>query len=497
MRCRSLAGELRRREVDVLFVCRELPGSLIPLLRNDGYAVVVLPAVPDYLSQKNHSGYASWLGVSQQTDAGETLAALQDYPADWLIVDHYGLDHEWESALRPCAKQVLAIDDLARTHDCDALLDQNWFGAQTGQRYAGRVDQHCSQFLGPRYALLHQAFAQLRRGMPGRECRLRRVLVFFGGVDSRNLTTQALQALKAPSLRDLEVDVVVGSANPHFRDIEQLVASRPGSVLHRGLPHLADLMARADVMLGAGGTTTWERCCLGLPAIVVAAADNQRGFTDWLTNAGVQFGLGNADQVTATDWQVMLERLRAQPQRLVESAENAMAITDGCGVLRIASMMEHRSPNLKIRRAVSTDEALLLDWANDPSVRQNAFSKEPIDSQTHKIWFRGKLADPACLILVGEDQYGLAVGQVRFDCQEGEGRIDISVDVALRKLGVGKALLRLAIEQLRQTPFCKIVVADVLAENKPSRQLFLGMGFRQKSPELSKNGSLRYVLPLS
>jgi|CXWL01.1.fsa_nt_gi UDP-2,4-diacetamido-2,4,6-trideoxy-beta-L-altropyranose hydrolase len=497
MRCRTLAGELRRRGADVLLICREHPGNMIQLLRDDGYAVAVLPAVPDYLSQKHRSGYAGWLGVSQQTDAGQTLAVLQSFPTDWLVVDHYGLDNEWESVLRSQAKSILAIDDLSRAHDCDALLDQNWFGAQTRQRYAGRVDEHCRQFLGPRYALLQPAFAQLRKGMPVREGGLRRVLIFFGGVDSRNLTTQALLALKAPSLCDLEVDVVVGSANPHLRDIERLVASRPGSVLHRGLPHLADLMAQADLMLGAGGTTTWERCCLGLPAIVVSAAENQRGFTDWLTNAGVQFGLGNADRVTAGDWQAMIEGLRAHPQRLAESAGKAMDVTDGCGVLRIASMMEQRPPTVKIRRAAPTDEAWLLDWANDPLVRDNAFSKETIDRQTHRGWFGRKLADPGCLILIGEDQHGLPVGQVRFDCRDGEGVIDISIDAALRELGVGKTLLQLAITQLRQTTLCKTVVADVLADNEASRKLFLGLGFRPAPPDLSKHGSLRFVLPMN
>lgn len=496
MRCRTLAGELRRRGADVLMICREHPGNLIQLLGDEGYAVAVLPAAPDYLTQKHRAGYASWVGVSQKTDADQSQAALQNFHADWLVVDHYGLDDEWESLLRPQAKNILAIDDLARAHDCDVLLDQNWFGAQTMDRYAGLVDQHCRQFLGPRYALLQPAFAILRKGMPARDGRLRRVLVFFGGIDSRNLTCQVLEALKAPSLRDLEVDVVVGNANPHLNNIERLVASRPGAVLYRGMPHLADLMAQADLMLGAGGTTTWERCCLGLPAIVVSAAENQRAFTEYLTNAGIQFGLGNADQVAAADWQVMIEELRANPRRLAASAGKAMGVTDGCGVLRIVSMMEQLPPSLKIRRAVPTDEALLLDWANDPAVRQNAFSKEPIDSQTHKSWFERKLADPACLILVGEDQHGLPVGQVRFDCRDGEGIIDISVDAALRKLGVGRTLLQLAIPQLRQWLLCKTVVADVLAENEASRQLFLGLGFRLKSPDLSKNGSLRYELLL-
>lgn len=497
MRCRTLAGELRRRGADVLLLCRELPGNLIRVLRDDGLAVVQLPPVADYLSQANRSGYAAWLGVSQEMDAAQTRAALKSFSADWLVVDHYGLDREWEALLHSQAGAILALDDLARAHVCDVLLDQNWFGAQTGQRYAGRVSDRCRQLLGPRYALLHPAYAKVRNGLPVREGRLRRILVFFGGVDSRHLTVQALEALSAPSLRDLDVDVVIGSANSQAQTIERLVAARPGSRVYRGLPHLAELMGQADLMLGAGGATTWERCCLGVPAIVVSAGDNQREFTDMLVQTGAQFGLGRADRVTVSDWRYMLEQLREHPQRLLESSRKAMTFCDGYGVHRIASVLEGRPPRICLRRAASKDELLLLEWANDPLVRQYAFSKEPIDSLPHNQWFRHKLEDPSSVIWIAEDEYGVPVGQVRCDSRHGEGVIDISVDAALRGLGVGRALLQSALTELRKIALCRTVVAEVLIENEPSRKLFMSAGFRPDPQKQPRFGSIRLVLPLN
>src|SRR3990172_245647 len=257
MRCKTLAEELRRRGAEVQFVCRDDPGHLIALLTREGYRVAVLPAAD----------------AAESADADATTSVLGGFAPDWLVVDHYGLGEEWESRLRAHVSRIFVIDDLAnRPHACDALLDPNWFGATTPHRYDNLVPRSCRRLLGPRYALLHPLFAQLRRILPPRDGLIRRVLVFFGAVDSWNQTTAVLEALRAPAFAGLAVDVVVGHANVHGAAIEAMVRDLAGGALHRKLPTLAGVMARADVMAGAGGATTWERCCLGLPAVVAATA---------------------------------------------------------------------------------------------------------------------------------------------------------------------------------------------------------------------------------
>lgn len=499
MRCRTLASELRRRGAEVLFVCRDHPGNLLSLLQSDEYTVNTLPVAPiSRLGPEKKVAYADWLGVMQTLDAQQTIDALHDFAPDWLIVDHYGLDAEWELLLRPQVKQILVIDDLAnRAHACDVLLDQNWFGDQTAQRYRERVAPECHALLGPRFALLHPAFWECRKHLPVRSGVIRSVLLFFGGVDSRNQTSCALRALCAPSLSNLTVDVVVGAGNRALQEIESLVAIRPFTTLHRNLPNLADLMVRADLMLGAGGTTTWERCSLGLPAIVVFAAENQRGFTEMLAAAGVQYCLGNADQVTAENWQELIERLRTDPLAMLRMGQKALKLTDGCGVFRVVDRMQHISPRLSLRRVVESDEELLLHWANDPVVRNYAFSKHRIDSQTHHAWFHRKLTDSDCLTLIAEDQYGLPLGQVRFDCHGGEAWVDISVDGSVRGFGAGKELLRLALIELQHDGRCKTVVAEVLIENRASQHLFQRAGFQLARAVSGKNGSLRFVLSIN
>lgn len=324
MRCKTLADELREHGADVRFVCRENPGNLIPLLAAAGYRL---------------SALSPRAGVEQAGDADETLTALNGFEPDWLVVDHYELDEQWESRLRPHTGRIFVIDDLAnRRHACDALLDQNWFGEKTAGRYLHLVqDAEC--LLGPKYALLQPAFQRLRSRLSPRDGTVRRVLMFFGAVDSANQTVTALQALHAPDLQDLAVDVVVGHANPNAAGIDSLAAARRGIVLHRQVPTLADLMATADLMLGAGGVTTFERCCLGLPAIVVVAGENQRGGTTALADSGVHCLLGDASSVGVADWIRALWELRRSPERVLAYSAASCGLTDGQGVRRVGAML--------------------------------------------------------------------------------------------------------------------------------------------------------------
>ena len=324
MRCKTLADELRRSGAEVLFVCRKDTGHLIELLVSDGYAVTALaPRAP----------------FEQTVDAEDTVAAVERSTADWLVVDHYELDERWELQLRPHVRRMLVIDDLAnRRHVCDVLLDQSWCGKRTPLRYRHLVEQ-AECLLGPRYALLQPAFAQLREGLSPRDGAIRRVLVFFGAVDSANQTVKTLLAFQAREFQNIQVDVVVGQANPNLSTIEVLASDSRSVKVHRELPTLANLMAAADVMLGAGGGTTWERCCLGLPALVVVSAENQRETTHALAEAGVHRLLGDASAIEAQDWQHGLRELMSSPELVRTYSIAARQLTDGLGAQRVAAVL--------------------------------------------------------------------------------------------------------------------------------------------------------------
>ncbi len=298
MRCLTLSDGLKQCGAHIRFVSRELPVHLRDMLAAKGMELASLdsnasaPPIDDL-------AHAHWLGTSQTQDAQDTIQALSDRTWDWLIVDHYALDARWESAMRSSARQIMVIDDIAdRQHECDVLLDQNFY-ADMQTRYTGKVPSHCQLLLGPRYALLRDEFRTLREQVKPRTGPVKRVLVFFGGVDADNHTGRAIEALTEIKISGLHVDVVIGAQHPCREQIKAACALH-GFICHVQTERMAELMAAADLAIGAGGAATWERCCLGLPSIILVIADNQSKAAADLEAAGVIINLGDASQVTIT-----------------------------------------------------------------------------------------------------------------------------------------------------------------------------------------------------
>lgn len=492
MRCRTLARELLRRGAHVTFLCRRQPGDLIGLLEQE-FLVLALPELPLSAAEglQGRQLYEAWLGCSQDQDAADCLQALAQAgirSASWLVVDHYGLDATWETQLLAgladdgdAAPRLLVIDDLAdRPHQADLLLDQNFFGAETETRYVGLVPSHCRQLLGPHYALLGPEYSQLHPLVPPRT-ELRRVLVFFGGVDPANLTGRALEALMEPALAHLAVDVVLGLQSPHRQAVSELAACRPHTTMHAPLPSLAGLIARADLAIGAGGATTWERACLGLPSLVVAIAANQLPFALALDQAGQLQLLGDAASMSVERiHEALLTALKAPLPRAC-----GHALTDGWGSARLATAMLAPQQPLQLRSATASDEALLLRWANDPQVRANSFSPALIAPAEHQRWFQAGLADANRLLLIACDANGCPLGQIRFDRQRlgsgsgpDEALLDLSLDRCARGHGLAAELVRLGLQAMeRHWGPATEAVAEVLDGNTASQATFARAGF--------------------
>lgn len=331
MRCLTLAGMLREKGAEVTFVSREQPGHLAEHVRRMGHRVHLLPP-----AEQPASG---WLGVSWEQDADETRQVLPAEGIEWLVVDHYGLDQRWEAALHPSARRLLVVDDLAdRPHDCDLLLDQNLCaGMET--RYQGLVPAGCRLLLGPRYALLRPEFREARKGLGPRSGHVSRILVFFGGADADNQTEKALDALAMLGTRDLAIDVVVGASNPHQARIGERCALLAGATLHVATPHMATLMAQADLAIGAGGTTTWERCYLGLPSLILTLADNQVPLVAAVAAQEAAWNLGPAEAVSAAAIRDQLVELLADPARVANAARRALDVMAGNGEQTVADWM--------------------------------------------------------------------------------------------------------------------------------------------------------------
>ncbi len=484
-RCKTIADELKKRGAEVRFISRDYPEKMTSFLSEAGHEVVYLPAVDSPLMKNPESHYRHWLGVSAEDDASQSIKALGNFKPDWLIVDHYAIDWSWEKQLRAHVGKIIVFDDLAnRKHDCDMILDPNGFGIEGEEKYDAFVPPSCQKLLGPRYALLQPIFHKLRSERSAHAGKIKKILIFFGGVDSKNQTIQALKALCDPLFDSFSVNVVIGSGNQHQKEIMELAVKRPDTMIHQRLPTIANVIADSDLMLGAGGSTTWERCCLGVPAIVGVTSENQEKITENLAKKGVHLSLGNASSLQSDDWKSAIREFIEFPERLISFSKNSLGITDGLGALRLAALMDTQPMIITSRTVQASDEALLLEWANDPAVRENSFSPSEINAKAHHEWFGKKMVDPNCIMLLWEDKHGIPIGQVRFDAdpQAREAVIDISVDKAFRGRALGEKILRQSIEQYRKKKQVGMLKAEVLFSNRVSSKMFEKVGFQLVNP---------------
>lgn len=336
VRCLTLAKALRSRGAECRFICREHIGNLIEQIQQDGFKCSRLPIPKSQVNDVTESAlaHAAWIGATWQHDAHETIHALGGELADWLIIDHYGLEKRWESTLRPHAKKMMVIDDLAdRYHECDVLLDQNLV-ANMETRYQGLLPAGCTTLLGPKYALLQPEYAELHPRTPPRTGPVKRILVFFGGADQHNLTERTISAFLNLKRDDIELDVVINPNSPHASKIRAQVQSYANINVHGALPSLAPLIQQADLAVGAAGATSWERCCLGLPSLVLTLAENQKPIALELHDRRLVRWLGHYDEV---EDEILGNELRTavEDQSLESWSQACMSVIDGTGIKRV------------------------------------------------------------------------------------------------------------------------------------------------------------------
>lgn len=348
MRCLTLADALTADGAECHFLCREHPGHLIEAVRTRGYYVHVLPPPSANISAPQEASHlpahVDWLGINWQDDARQSRAVLEDLAPDWLIVDHYALDKSWEQQGVPQACRLMVIDDLAdREHSADLLLDQN-LGRQAAD-YAELVPNNCTRLIGPRYALLRPEFARLREKSLARreQPQLKKLLITMGGVDKDNATGQVLEALASCALpRDCRIGVVMGGNAPWLGQVKAQAAAMPWPTeVDVNVSDMAERMTQADLAIGAAGSTSWERCCLGLPTLMVILAENQRIIANTLQAMGAAKLIEDSETLELALPNAL--RTLLVPVALTKMNQAAAEITDGQGLARVCRAIQAAS----------------------------------------------------------------------------------------------------------------------------------------------------------
>ena len=470
-RCINLAEELRTRGNDVTFVCRDLVGAGISSLEERLFRTVLLPRTTG--------------AVSESIDVAESISALAGTRPDWVVLDSYSLGFDWETAIRPFVEKIVVIDDLAdRKHNCELFLDQN-YTARSQESYVSRVSKSAQFLIGPRYALLDSQFRQLRITKKVLLRKPLKVLVFAGGSDQKDLTGKAINALSEFDSTELTVDVVVGASNARLKDYERSIV-RENIQLHQSGSNFAQLMSNADIAIGAGGTTSWERMCLGVPSIVVSVATNQEPACLKLSQDGLMKYLGRIEDTADSTITGAVRKILDDDTKLLSLSESNQLIVDGLGAIRVAEVMSPSSESeIKVRKAVAGDCFEYFNWASDPVARDQSLNTESLVWEHHKKWFDQKLAFPKTdlfVLQVGE----LSIGQVRFDMNDDSADISYSLDSLVRGRGWAVSCVEKAINAFRNRSAVSLR-AVVKNDNHASRAVFRRLNFRQEPSDSSRN----------
>lgn len=404
MRCLTLAQALAAEGAQCHFICREQAGDLIRQIRGKGFPVHALAAAACAATGHERDAgeaplaHAAWLRGTQKGDAAECADVLRAIGPDWLVVDHYGLDARWESALRSHARKLMVIDDLAdRRHDCDLLLDQN-FGREAGD-YAPLVPRACTLLCGARYLLLRPEFHALReRSLQRRHhAQCAHVLVSMGGVDPDNITGRVLETLAQARLgAACRISVVMGPTAPWVAEVRATAAGMPWPTeVLVDVQAMAPLMADSDVAIGAAGATSWERCCMGVPSILVVLADNQRVVANGLAAVGAAHVIDDVRDIRAQLPQ-LIHGLTDAPAARQAMGAAAAGISDGQGSAAVVRrlMAPAAAADGYLRPMAHDDLELVLSWRNHPQVRSYMYTRHEISLAEHSAWFERATRDP-------------------------------------------------------------------------------------------------------
>jgi len=466
MRCLALAQAWREEGGVAQYALVDGPPVLKRRLLDEGMEVSCVASLPGTLE-----------------DAAQTIALARQMEAAWVVLDGYCFDAPYQRAVKEAGLRLLVVDDYghASHYYADLVLNQN-IGADESL-YANR--EPCTHLLlGPRYALLRREFWPWRGWRREISPVAHKVLVTLGGADPDNVTLWVVRALRRVQIAGLEATVVVGGGNPHWESLRSATEHSGCEIrLERNVKDMSELMAWADAAMSAGGSTCWELAFMGLPALVLVVAENQKGVAEGLDALGVVKNLGRCMDVDEVDVAHALKALATDFAQRGAMSEKGRQLVSGSGADEVVSSMNRLAEpafpadRLRIRPARLEDAEIIWQWANDPVVRANSFNRESISLDAHIEWYRKKLvSSDACIWLVELDQ--VPVGQIRYDRVDSDtAEIDFSVVHLYRGRGLGTRVLllshRLACDELQ----VKRLRGTVFSSNGPSVHAFTKAGF--------------------
>jgi UDP-2,4-diacetamido-2,4,6-trideoxy-beta-L-altropyranose hydrolase len=476
MRCVALAQAWQDEGGKAVFAMSQSTPAILARLKTEGMEVHHVPA---------NAGTAE--------DAHRTSHLARKENAGWIVVDGYQFGSAYQSAIKTGGFKMLFIDDYghAAPYSADLVLNQN---LQADRELYSQRDSSAKLLLGPRYAMLRREFRVWRdwhREIPAAG---RKILLTMGGSDPDNLTSKVIAAIAELSMNlsalKLETMVLVGGSNPHLGTVKASAQHESMRVITDSIC-VAELMAQADVAVTGAGTTFWEMCFLGLPAILLVLAENQQAVADSADKMEIAWSLGRATEVSPSVIAERLAELLSSKDIRAKQSDIGRKLVDGRGAERVVAFLS----GLGLRPTRDSDCEVFWAWANNPDTRAASFCPKAIPWEEHAQWFQAKRADPNAILYTATNRDGLPVGEVRYQIEGKRAVVSINLGAEFRGQGWGKKVLTLATEEFFQDSEVEFIDAYVKPGNEASLRLFTSAGFlRRRSKVIEGQEGIHFVL---
>jgi UDP-2,4-diacetamido-2,4,6-trideoxy-beta-L-altropyranose hydrolase len=322
MRCLALAQAWQDSGGHAVFAMAETTPAVRARLQSEGFEILPLRSPAD-----------------TGADASQLALMARERNAEWVVVDGYQFNAAYQRELKTAGLKVLYVDDNGRAapYSADLVLNQN---LHANEQMYERREPYTKLLLGTQFCLLRREFNSWRGWNREISPVGRNVLITMGGSDPDKFTEIVIQSLRLAKIEGLQATAVVGGSNPHWDSLQRAASEFSGSLhLLRDASNMAELMVHADAAVSAAGTTCWEMCLLGLPALLISVAENQYALARELNNRGCAIHLGKPQDLSAEQVASQLERLLDSIEIRSSLSQRARQLVDGNGAQRVTSII--------------------------------------------------------------------------------------------------------------------------------------------------------------
>ena len=322
IRCLALAGNLKNF-FNIIFLTTNYKGNINSLIKKNNYKLIQLKKTKTNQSK-----------IKIKLDAEQTIKIINKIGNEksLLLVDNYELSSRWESMVKPFVNKIIVIDDLiSRKHNCDLIIDQN-LHTNMQKLYVNCLPKKCIRLFGPSYVILRKQFLQEKKFTKKRKLPIKKILITFGGSDYQNHTLLVLNNLKNIDTKKT-VFVVVGKAHSNKKSIKSFCKKFPYFEYIEQTNDMAKLIRMSDLSIGSGGTTTWERCFLGLPSIIIITSNDQKDIAHAISKNKCGINIGKINTSTKMNLNDIIQNFKSND--FENMSKKCMNLVDGKGVIRI------------------------------------------------------------------------------------------------------------------------------------------------------------------